>query len=198
MLQQLKGLTQLQLEHIYVLWSLIIINTFLVAFSTLTYIELVEAQGLVIKDYLSSAYGLVLVLPFIGRWNKKNPMGCLWWSITLELLAMLGFVYVSYTRNDGTVEVLIISTVLLLSGNFLARGLNTKVNSSVIHGCTDYSNLIVSTSALCTALMAGFGLLVIYYGANMSIILMLLIGSIMVSRYYKIRVFKIVYGIRGS
>lgn len=186
-----KRLTQLQKDYVGLTQSLIFINTFLIAFTLIIYSNAVGANGLVIKEYLAAAYGLILVLPFIGRLNKQYPMQCLMVSIVMEFICIGGYIYSVY--DSSALYVLFFSTFMLLSANLLSRGMNTKVGSYVIDGCDDFSNFITSVSAACTGLSALFGLVIMYYDVSNTTILIGLIISLIISRHYKMRVFRVVY-----
>lgn len=190
-LNNLRTLSEIKRNHLWVTQSVIFINTFLIAYTMITYIAAVGSQGIVIKEYLAAAFGLILVLPYIGRLNKTYPIRCLKVSIILEVGCMLGYTYVSF--NPESVYILFTSTFALVLGNFISRGMNTKVGSVVIGGCDDYSNLITSMSALVTGVCSLVGMVLMYYEVSIVIILTLLNISILVSRHYKLKVFKEVY-----
>ncbi|AFI55381.1 hypothetical protein TSMG0098 [Halocynthia phage JM-2012] len=187
----ISKLSVIQKDYLWVTLSLIFINTFLIAYTIITYINIVGSQGMVIKEYLVSAFGLILVLPYIGRMNKAYPIRCLKVAIVLEVGCMLGYTYVSF--NPEAIYVLFISTFALVCANILSRSMNTKVGSYVVAGCDDYSNLITSYSALCTGVCSLIGLVLMYYEVNVIVVLVLLNVSILVSRHYKLKVFKVVY-----
>lgn len=191
MFNDVRSLSKLQFDYLMISLSIIFINTFLIAITTLMYVSLVGAEGLIIKEYLFAAAGLVLILPYIGRFNKKYPIRSLKITICLDFMWLAGYTYVVY--DPTAMWTLFISTSLLVVGNFLCRSLNTKVGSSVINGCDDYSNLLTSTSALCTGLSALIGLLVMYYEVSTYIVMFGLVITSLFNRYYKLQVFPVVY-----
>jgi hypothetical protein len=191
LLLEIKALSEIRKNQQIMSFYILFANALLIAYTAKAYVINFGAEGLILKDYAISTLGLMLLIPVIGKAINKHPMSVFHLSIALEVLALLGY----FLTNKGIHPTIIlpISTFILMVSVFLMRPLVNRVNSLIVDGCADYSLLDSKLSAIYTVLGSIFGTAIIYFDISTNYTVILLLVILLVSRFYRNKVFSIVY-----
>lgn len=191
LIQQAKSLSPLRKNQQLMAFYMLFVAALMIAIIAKQYISIFGAEGIVLKDYALSLYGLILLFPFLGKWVTQNPMKTFHISIVLEIIATIGY-YLS-TKNYYPEHILIISTFILVTSNLIMNPLVTKVDSQVIDGCAEYSLFKTKLSSIYTALGALFGGFILLFDVSVELSIFIVLTLLPISRYYRNKVFKEIY-----
>ena len=187
LIQQAKSLSPLRKNQQLMAFYMLFVAALMIAVIAKQYISLFGAEGIVLKDYALSLYGLILLFPFLGKWVTQNPMKTFHISIT----ATIGYYF--STKNFYPEHILVISTFILVTSNLIMNPLVTKVDSQVINGCADYSLFKTKLSSIYTALGALFGGFILLFNVSVELSILTVLALLPISRYYRNKVFKEIY-----
>lgn len=170
---------------------LLFVNALMVAVTTLLYVELFEAEGMVLKTYIASVYGLIILIPALGKWAQQSPMTTFKVALFMEVLSIGAYVLVSLDMY--AVYLLPLASALILSSNLIMKPILTQVSSIVTNGCAHYSLVSSKLDAVYTAVGAGVGILFILFDIPNTLSIIVLFASLLMARLYRKRVLEEVY-----
>ncbi len=170
---------------------MLFVAALLIAYSANSYVNVFGAKGLILKDYALTSLGLILLIPALGKVINKHPLSVFHLSVILEVLAVLGY----FLTDKGFYPVITLpfSTFLLMLSVYCMRPLVTCVESKVINGSAKYSLLKSKLEAIYTALGSLFGATFVYFDVSTSYTISLLFVTLLLSRYYRNKVFLEIY-----
>lgn len=189
--KEAKNLSQIRKNQQLMTFYMLFVAALMIAVIAKQYISIFGAEGVILKDYLISLYGLILLVPFIGKWVTSNPMKTFRYSVILEVIATLGY-YIS-TKGYYPEIILILSTVILISTNLMMCPLITKVDSQVINGEDNYSLFKSKMDSVYTAIGSIFGALILMLNIPLDFTIFFMFTMLFMSRYYRNKVFQEVY-----
>lgn len=191
LINEVKQLSPLQRNQQIMSFYLLFVNALLVATTTLLYVDLFGADGMVLKTYIASIYSLILLVPALGKWSQKSPMRTFKVALTMEVLSVGAYILVSL--DVYAMYLLPIASALILSGGLIMRPILTQVSSIVTNGCAHYSLVSSKLDAIYTAIGAGVGVLFIFFDIPNTISIIVLAASLVMARLYRKRVLTEIY-----
>lgn len=191
LLQEIRFLSPLRKNQQIVSFFLLFVNAMMLAITTILYIKTFGAEGLVIKGYSESLYGLVLLIPFFGRFALKHPMIAFNIALCLEVLSVI--LYILTSQNVMPSITLPLATTFVLSSNLLMRPINIQANSIINAGSSTYSLLSSKLDASYTAIGAMVGGLFIFFNAPTIVMITCFALTLIASRYYRKKVLIEIY-----
>jgi len=111
---EVKRLSPLQRNQQIMSFYLLFVNALLVATTTLMYVDLFGADGMVLKTYIASIYSLILLVPALGKWSQTSPMRTFKVALAMEVLSIVAYILVSL--DFYAMYLLPIASALILSG----------------------------------------------------------------------------------
>lgn len=191
LISDIKALSRLQKNQQIMSFYLLFVNALMVAVTTLLYVELFEAEGMVLKTYIASVYGLIILIPALGKWAQQSPMTTFKVALFMEVLSIGAYVLVSLDMY--AVYLLPLASALILSSNLIMKPILTQVSSIVTNGCAHYSLVSSKLDAVYTAVGAGVGILFILFDIPNTLSIIVLFASLLMARLYRKRVLEEVY-----
>ncbi len=191
LITECRELSTLRKNQQIMSFFLLFVNALLVATSTTFYIDIFTSDGLILKNYATSLLGLLILMPFLGRFAMNNPILTFRIAIILEFLSCIGYIMVSQSMYESFM--LLTASFLIFSSNLLMRPILTQVDSIVTDGCKDYSLLKSKLDGIYTAIGAGIGAAFILLSIPMVYAVVLYIASLALARLYRNRVLIEVY-----
>ncbi len=191
MFQEIKKLSALRKNQQLMSFYMLFVQALLLAYTAKAYVVVFGADGLIAKDYLISLFGLILLIPFLGKTVNKYPIKTFHMAVILEIFA----VFCYYLTNIQILPELFLplGTLILMSSVFIMRPLVTRVDSQVTNACPEYSLLKSKLDQIYIAVGAIFGLAFLGLDISSSFVIPLLIILLLISRYYRNLVFKEIY-----
>jgi len=188
---QFLELSALRKNQQFMSFYLLFVNTLLVACTATFYIDLFGTEGLILKGYIISVFGLILLLPMMGKYIQNDPLLTFKIALGFEVISMVGYLMVA---NDYYPHIALpIATLTLVSSGLIMRPILTQVDSIVTNGCKDYSMLKSRLDALYTAIGAMVGAIFILTNVPPYLSLLVLNTSLITARIYRKRVLDEVY-----
>ena len=191
LVKEIKALSPLRKNQQLMTFYMLFVGVILIAFTARLYSELFGIEGLILKDYAISLFGLIILYKKIGETVNKNPMETFKLSVKIEIIALVGY----FIANKGFMPeaILIISTVCLISTNLMMKPLIIKVDSQVTQACSEYSVLKAKLDNIYIAFGAFVGGILLLGGIPMEISFCIMIGALIMSRHYRFLVFSEIY-----
>jgi hypothetical protein len=190
-ISEIKALSEVRKNQQIMTFYILFYHALLIAYTAKAYIINFGAEGLILRDYAISILGLMLLIPIIGKAINKHPLGIFYLSLGLEAVSLLGH-FLTHQSIYPTI-ILPLSTFLLVISIYLMRPLVNRINSLIINGCADYSLLDSKLSAIYTVLGSILGSATIYFDISANYTVILLLITLLISRYYRNKVLSIFY-----
>lgn len=191
LISDINTLSRLQKNQQIMSFYLLFVNALLVAVTTLLYVDLFGAQGMVLKTYIASVYGLIILIPALGTWAQQSPMTTFKVALFMEILSISAYTFVSF--DVYPMYLLPVASALILSSGLIMRPILTQVSSIVTNGCAHYSLVSSKLSAIYTAIGAGIGIVFVLFDVPNTLSIVVLFVSLMMARLYRKRVLEEVY-----
>ena len=191
LIKEIRELSDLRKHQQLMSFYMLFVGALLLAFTATLYIDLFGSEGLIYKDYFISLFGLVALIKKVGDKSIEDPMATFRFAVKLEFIAMFGY----FLANKGFLSeyILIASTICLISANVAMKPLIIKVDSQVTNACSKYSGLKSKLDYFYAALGAVVGGVLFASKLPVELSFCLMVGSLMLSRYYRLLVFKEIY-----
>lgn len=190
-LNEISSLSTIRKNQQLMSFFMLFVATLMVALVAKTYINLFGADGLILKDYSVSIYGLIIFIPFLGKYVNNNPLFIFKISVVLELTSIS--MYFLANKNILPEFCVIFGTFSLITSNLIMKPLVTRIDSEITNGCPNYSLLKSKLDNLYTALGALFGALILFASIPFEFTIFTICILLLISRFYRNKVFNEIY-----
>ena len=186
------SLTPLRKHQQIMAFFLIFVNAMMIAITTILYIEVFGAEGMILKNYAISLYGLILLVPMFGRFAIANPLTAFKIAIAFEILSIVCYLF----ANNSVAETvtLPLGSVFVISSGLLMRPILTQAESIVTAGCGEYSLLKAKLDSVYTAIGAFFGGFMVLMATPITVMIGLFAFTLIFARYYRKLVLDEIFG----
>lgn len=191
LITDIKALTPIQKNQQFMSFYLLFVNALLIATTTLFYVDLFGADGMILKSYIASVYGLVLLIPALGKWAQSNPLRTFKVALLLEVMSIVSYVLV--TLDYYAMYFLPLASAFILSSGLIMRPILTQVSSIVTNGCAHYSLVSSKMDSIYTSIGAGVGILFVLFDVPNTVSIITLALALGMSRLYRKRVLEAIY-----
>jgi hypothetical protein len=185
-IQEVKSLSPLRKNQQIMSFFLLFVNAMLIAVTTSLYIKAFGTEGLILKDYAISLYGLILFIPILGKLAMQYPLRAFTVALFLEAASVIAYFLVSKSFHEHLL--LPIATLCIISSSLIMRPILVQVDSLVTNGCSNYSLLKSKLDALYTSIGALFGGYCIFANVSISFSIIIYATSLVMARYYRKKV----------
>jgi hypothetical protein len=190
-ISEIKELSPLRKNQQIMSFFLLFVNAMLVAITTNLYLKIFGGEGLILKNYAISMYGLILFIPILGRLAFKYPLRAFVWALSLEAMSVLGYFLSSQSYHEQLF--LLLASFCVISSTLIMRPILVQTDSLITNGCANYSLLKSKMDALYTAIGALFGGYCVLTNVSLSITITIFAASLIMARFYRKRVLDKIY-----
>jgi len=190
-IKEVAALSPLRRNQQIMSFYLLFVNALLGAAIVMLYVDLFNADGLVLKNYALSVLGLAIFIPALGKMAKEHPMRTFHIAIGFEVLA---FVFYMLTIYDVFPHVILpIATIVTYSSNIIMSPILNQTTSIVTAGCADYSLLKSKLDMLYTAIGAAVGACFVIFDVHLTVVMVSYASALAMARYYRHKVLTEIY-----
>jgi len=95
LIKEFRALTPLRRNQQIMSFFLLFVNALMLATSMTFYVDLFGSEGLILKNYAFSLLGLLILIPFLGRFAISKPLLTFRIGIAMEVISCAGYFMVS-------------------------------------------------------------------------------------------------------
>lgn len=193
MLDRVKNYTELQQRFLYKNLVGGFTGTIMVAILTMEIVMNFTADIVLLKNYLVQAPTLLILVPFISRWMRNNPIACYRIKGVLSISGLVGLLIVElvdaskiwYLVDAGLVS--IIALLMMIHKSYY--------KSAVVNKCKEYSETCGYVEMFNNITYVALGVILVTFTIPTVYLLMLVIPLECIERWLENKCVDEVYGV---